>query len=75
MWQGEPGRAAALYPLGPVLFWATLAAIPVLAAGLILNRDLRVRIRLGRRWRRALVAAACLPLALSWALKLTVLPN
>lgn len=75
MWHGDPGRAAALYPLGPALFWATLAAIPVLAAGLILDRDLRVRVRLSGRWRRALVAAACLPLALSWALKLTVLPN
>jgi Protein of unknown function (DUF2752) len=75
MWQGDTRHAAALYPLGPALFWATLAAIPILAGGLILNRDLRFWVRLGGRWRRALVAVACLSLALSWALKLTVLPN
>ena len=73
MWQGETARAAALYPLGPALFWATAAAIPVLALSLILDRDLRLQ--LSGAWRRALVAAACAALALSWTLKLTVLPN
>jgi hypothetical protein len=73
MWQGDASRAAALYPLGPVLFWATLAAIPVLALSLVLDRD--VRLRIPQVWKRALVAAACTSLAVSWALKLTVLPN
>jgi len=36
MWHGDVGRAAALYPLGPALFWAVVAAIPVLAAALVL---------------------------------------
>jgi hypothetical protein len=73
MWQGDAGRAAALYPLGPVLFWATLAAIPMLALALVLDRDLRFHVTAG--WKRALVAAACAALAVSWALKLTLLPN
>jgi hypothetical protein len=73
MWRGDVGRASALYPLGPVLFWVVLAAIPVLALGVALDRD--VRWRLSRSWTRVLVVAACLPLAASWALKLTVLPN
>jgi Protein of unknown function (DUF2752) len=73
MWRGDSGRAAALYPLGPALFWSVVAAIPVLAVGIVLDRD--VRLRLSRPWLRALVVAACLPLAASWALKLTVLPN
>ena len=73
MWHGDLGRAAALYPLGPALFWAVLAAIPVLAAGLVLDRD--VRWRLSGRWARVIAVVALLPLAASWALKLTVLPN
>jgi Protein of unknown function (DUF2752) len=73
MWHGDLGRAAALYPLGPVLFCAALAAIPVLGVALILGRDLRWT--LSRSWVRAIAVAACLPLAASWALKLTVLPN
>jgi hypothetical protein len=73
MWYGDVGRAAALYPLGPALFWAVVAAIPVLAAALVLDRD--VRWRLSRGWARAIAVAALLPLAASWALKLTVLPN
>jgi len=73
MWHGDLGRAAALYPLGPALFWAVLAAIPVLAAGLVLDRD--VRWRLSGRWARVVAVVALLPLAASWALKLTVLPN
>ncbi|PZR88001.1 MAG: hypothetical protein DLM67_21345 [Candidatus Nephthysia bennettiae] len=73
MWHGDLGRAAALYPLGPALFFAVLAAIPVLAAAVVLGRDLRWN--LSSSWGRALAAAACLPLAASWVLKLTVLPN
>jgi hypothetical protein len=73
MWRGDLERATALYPLGPALFGATLAAIPVLLAGVVLDRDLRWRF--SKAWSRALVAAACLPLAVSWVLKLTMLPN
>lgn len=73
MWHGDVGRAAALYPLGPALFLAVLAVIPALAAGVVLGRDLRFR--LSPNWGRAIALAAVLPLAASWALKLTVLPN
>jgi Protein of unknown function (DUF2752) len=73
MWHGDLGRAVALYPLGPALFCAVLAAIPVLAVALVLDRDLRWT--LSRSWGRAIAVAACLPLAASWVLKLTVLPN
>jgi hypothetical protein len=73
MWQGDLGRAAALYPLGPALFCAALAAIPVLGAAMILGRDLRWTP--SRSWGRAIAVAACMPLAVSWVLKLTVLPN
>ena len=73
MWQGDAARAAELYPLGPLLFWATAVTIPLLALAVVLDRDLAVR--MGARWQRLLVAAACVPLAASWLLKLTVLPN
>lgn len=73
MWQGDAGRAAALYPLGPGLFYATVAAIPVLALALIVNRD--VVLRVPDRMKRALFSAALGVLTVSWALKLTILPN
>ena len=73
MWQGDAGRAAALYPLGPVLFYATVAAIPVLALALIVNRD--VVLRVPDRMKRPLFSAALGVLTVSWALKLTILPN
>lgn len=73
MWQGNTARAAALYPLGPLLFFVTLAAIPVLALALLINRDLAVR---APEWLKHRVLAAGLALlGVSWALKLTVLPN
>jgi hypothetical protein len=73
MWHGDVRGAATLYPLGPALFWGVAAVIPVLAAGLVLDRDLRWW--LSARWARAIAVAALAPLAVSWALKLTVLPN
>ena len=73
MWQGNPGRASALYPLGPLLFAATLAAIPLLALALLARRDLALR--LPDRIRRPLAGGAVAVLAVSWGLKLTVLPN
>ncbi len=73
MWRGDVGHASALYPLGPVLFFGTLLAIPVVAAAVIADRTLLLR--LPDRLRRALLAAVLGVLAISWALKLTVLPN
>lgn len=73
MWEGNTARAVALYPLGPLLFFITLAVIPVLAMALLVNRDLVVR--LPDRLRHRIIAAALGVLGASWALKLTVLPN
>jgi hypothetical protein len=72
-WQGDLPRALALYPLGPLLFVATLLAIVALAAALLANRDLVVRVP--DRLARALFGAALGVLAVSWFFKLTVLPN
>ena len=73
MWQGDVGRAAALYPLGPLLFAGTLLAIPLVAATVALDRDLMLRVP--DRLRRRLVGVAIGVLAVSWGLKLAVLPN
>ncbi len=72
-WQGDLHRAAALYPLGPALFVGTAVAIPVLAVAVVAGRDLVVR--LPDRLRRALWGSVLGVLAVSWALKLAVLPN
>jgi hypothetical protein len=73
MWQGNVTHSAELYPLGPLLFMSTLAAIPVLLGAVLADRTLEWR--LTPQVRRGLFLAGCLPLALSWSLKLTVLPN
>ena len=73
MWRGDVGHASALYPLGPVLFFGALLAIPIVAAAVIADRT--VMLRLPDRLRRAVYGAALGVLAVSWALKLTVLPN
>ena len=73
MWQGNLKHSAELYPLGPLLFGVTLAAIPVLLAAVVTNQTLQVR--LSPSLRRGLFLAGCVPLAVSWSLKLTVLPN
>jgi hypothetical protein len=73
MWNGRVSSAALLYPLGPLLFVGTALAIPVLAVALLADRDLTVR--LPDRIRRPLLGCAAGALVVSWALKLTVLPN
>lgn len=73
MWDGRVSSAAMLYPLGPVLFVGTFVAIPVVAAALLFDRDLAVRVP--DRLRRAALGCGLGVLAVSWALKLTVLPN
>jgi hypothetical protein len=73
MWNGNLSHSATLYPLGPLMFVGTLTAIPVLLAAVVTNRTLEWRF--APSLRRGLVVAGCLPLAVSWSLKLTVLPN
>jgi len=73
MWDGNVTRAMLYYPLGPLLFVGTFVAIPVLAFALLTDRDLAVR--LPENLRRAMIGAGLAVLAVSWTLKLTVLPN
>lgn len=73
VWDGKLTNALLLYPLGPLLFVGTALAIPLLAAAVLFDRDLTVR--LPERVRRPLLGCAAGALAASWALKLTVLPN
>jgi len=56
-----------------LLFFATLAAVPLLVLALVLDRDLAVRAP--DRLKRGVLAAGLGVLGVSWALKLTVLPN
>ena len=70
MWAGNWRQAVLDYPLAPLLFAGTLAAVPVLLVALVLRRDLRLSPRV---WKIGLVVVLSL-LALNWALKLTVLP-
>ena len=73
VWRGEVDRAAALYPLGPMMFVGSIVALPVLLAAVLTGRDFQWR--LSAAWTRVAVVAACVPLLASWLLKLTVLPN
>jgi len=72
-WNGRLSSAVLLYPLGPLLFVGTAVAIPLLAVAVLANRDLTVR--LPERLRRPLLGCAAGALVVSWALKLTILPN
>ncbi|MGH7918907.1 MAG: DUF2752 domain-containing protein [Candidatus Dormibacteraceae bacterium] len=71
MWHGDWRQALLDYPLAPVLFAGTLAAIPVLLIALVARRDLRLS---PRAWKVALIVGGIL-LAVNWGLKLTVLPS
>jgi hypothetical protein len=73
MWDGRASSAMLLYPLGPLMFVVTVVAIPVLALAVLADRDLTVR--LPDRVRRPLLGCAAGALVVSWALKLTILPN
>ncbi|HLH67630.1 MAG TPA: DUF2752 domain-containing protein [Candidatus Dormibacteraeota bacterium] len=73
LWRGDLGRSLALYPLGPFLFVATVATVLALTLAVLTNRDLRVRVP--ERWVRPALLVAGAVMAVSWGLKLTVLPN
>lgn len=73
MWRGDLVDAVRYYPLIPLLFVATAVAVPLLAIGLWTGRD--VRLQLPRWARTAGLATLLAALAVSWSLKLTVLPN
>ena len=73
MWRGDLVDAVRYYPLIPIVFVATAVAVPLLAIGLWTRRDLDVRLPRWA-WTGGLVAVLG-ALAVSWSLKLTVLPN
>ena len=70
MWSGNWRQAVLDYPLAPLLFAGTLAALPVLLVALVLRRDLRLSPRI---WKVGLLVALVV-LVINWGLKLTVLP-
>jgi hypothetical protein len=73
MWRGDLVDAVRYYPLIPLLFVATALAVPLLAIGLGTRRDLDLRLP---RWAwTGGLAVTLVALAVSWSLKLTVLPN
>ena len=71
MWNGDVTHAMQLYPLAPLLFAATVVAIPVLALAILTGRDIRVPMPIFK----AVMATGLVALAVSWGLKLTILPN
>ena len=68
MWRGDLARAVAVYPLGPIIFFATF----VLAAywAIVLLTGHSIPIRLSRRVQRGLVIVALIAFGLNWASKL-----
>ncbi|HBR27365.1 MAG TPA: DUF2752 domain-containing protein [Rhizobiales bacterium] len=73
MWQGDVADAVRLYPLGPVLFAGSLAAVAGIATGIVSGRTWTPTFS-SRQW-RLLIIGAVMTLALSWALKVFVLGN
>jgi hypothetical protein len=71
IWRGDLGHAALLYPLAPALFAGTCLAIASLALAVVTGRDIRIP----RQVFRAALVVGAVGLAVSWALKLTDLPN
>ena len=73
LWRGDLVDAVRYYPLIPLLFVGTAIAVPLLVLGLAMRRDVQLRLP---RWAWAGgLATVALALAVSWSLKLTVLPN
>ncbi len=70
MWSGDWRQAVLDYPLAPLLFAGTLAALPVLLVAAVLRRELRLSPRV---WKVGLLVVLIL-FAVNWALKLSVLP-
>ncbi|MGH7868969.1 MAG: DUF2752 domain-containing protein [Candidatus Dormibacteraceae bacterium] len=71
LWRGDLTHAFQLYPLGPLLFGLTIAAVGVLLGGVIFQRQIWISHSI---LRGALLVGGLL-LGCSWILKLTILPN
>jgi len=68
MWRGELGRALAVYPLGPLLFVATVALVVYAVAVLISRRA--VHVNLSPATVRGLIWVSLVALGLNWITKL-----
>ena len=73
MWQGDFSNAVRLFPLGPLFFAGTFAAVGALVVGAVTGRTWSPR--LTRTQWRLLGIGAVSAIALSWALKVFVLGN
>jgi len=73
MWRGDIADAVRLYPMGPVLFAGSLAAVAALATGIVTGRTWTPNLT-QMQW-RLLIVGAVSTIALSWALKVFVLGN
>lgn len=68
MWRGDLGHAVAVYPLGPLLFAATIAAVAYAVAVIVTGRALQVNpSRTMIRWG---LAVGIVALGLNWTAKL-----
>jgi len=68
MWRGDLLHAAAVYPLGPVVFLGTLLAVCWAIGVLVFGRAMWLLLS-GNQW-RALIITLVIALALNWASKL-----
>lgn len=73
MWQGDFSNAVRLFPLGPLFFAGTFAAVGALVVGAVTGRTWSPR--LTRMQWRLLGIGAVSAIVLSWALKAFVLGN
>jgi Protein of unknown function (DUF2752) len=73
MWNGDLSDAVRLYPLGPMLFAGTFAAVGALVSGAISGRTWTPRLT-SRQWRLVGIGVGS-AILVSWALKVFVLGN
>ena len=68
MWRGDLAHAVVVYPLGPLIFVATVALVAYLAAVIVTGRSIRVLV--SPVTQRSIVIVALVALGLNWAAKL-----
>jgi len=68
MWRGDLAHAVAVYPLGPLLFLATLGLVGYWATVAVAGQS--VQLQLSNHWQRGVVIVALVALGLNWASKL-----
>jgi hypothetical protein len=73
MWEGDFSNAVRLFPLGPLFFAGTFAAVGALVVGAVTGRTWSPRLT-RVQWNLLWIGAAS-AIALSWALKVLILGN